>query len=74
MLRDGRLLCDLCTQVYPASASERFAYKGQIYEMDLCEPHVHKLGRVLEEFIAAAHSVDDGKLTPKGGQALPEQS
>jgi hypothetical protein len=74
MLRDGQLLCDLCTQAYPAGASERFAYRGQVYELDLCDPHVHKLGRVLEEFVAAAHSADDGTLTSEGDQALPGDS
>lgn len=75
MLKDGQLLCDVCKQAYPASASERFAYKGQFYELDLCEPHIRKLGKVLDEFVAAARGVvRDEALNPAVSRTLPGES
>jgi hypothetical protein len=55
----GAFLCDVCEQPFPADRTVRLHHRGRSWEVDLCEPHVHKLDKVLAQFLDVAREFPD---------------
>jgi hypothetical protein len=58
--KDGGLLCDVCKEPMAANKTVTLRHRDKDYEVDLCDPHVMKLDRVLTEFIAVGREGGPG--------------